>query len=117
MSASGRRQGEGSRKPDLGSNRFRNNFLARRLVRCGVRFPRTKFFLLARRHTISDGRGYRVDFQLHAIAEEAHVFAAAAPASAERGEPRLTRLRPTDLKSRLTALGFRGSLTSHATLR
>jgi O-methyltransferase involved in polyketide biosynthesis len=39
-------------------------------------------------------------------ANEAGVFAAAASASAERGEPWLTRLRPMDLKSRLTALGF-----------
>jgi methyltransferase (TIGR00027 family) len=39
-------------------------------------------------------------------ANEAGVFALAASASAQRGEPWLTRLRPTDLKSRLTALGF-----------
>jgi O-methyltransferase involved in polyketide biosynthesis len=37
---------------------------------------------------------------------EAGVFAGAASMSAERGEPWLTRLRPTELKSRLTALGF-----------
>jgi methyltransferase (TIGR00027 family) len=38
--------------------------------------------------------------------EEARVFAAAASMSAERGEPWLTRLRPVELNSRLTALGF-----------
>jgi methyltransferase (TIGR00027 family) len=37
---------------------------------------------------------------------EAAVFAGAASMSAERGEPWLTRLRPAELKSRLTALGF-----------
>jgi methyltransferase (TIGR00027 family) len=37
---------------------------------------------------------------------EADVFAAAASMSAERGEPWLTRLRPTELESKLTALGF-----------
>jgi O-methyltransferase involved in polyketide biosynthesis len=39
-------------------------------------------------------------------AEEAGVFAAAASMSAERGEPWLTRLRPIELISKLTARGF-----------
>ncbi len=39
-------------------------------------------------------------------ADEAGVFAAAASIAAERGEPWLTRFRPAELKSRLTALGF-----------
>ena len=39
-------------------------------------------------------------------ADEAGVFAAAASMAAERGEPWLTRLRPAELQSRLTALGF-----------
>jgi O-methyltransferase involved in polyketide biosynthesis len=38
--------------------------------------------------------------------EEAAVFAAAASMSAERDEPWLTRLRPNELISKLTALGF-----------
>jgi methyltransferase (TIGR00027 family) len=44
-------------------------------------------------------------------ADEAGVFAGAASMSAERGEPWLTRLRPSELNSRLTALGF--SLVIH----
>jgi methyltransferase (TIGR00027 family) len=39
-------------------------------------------------------------------ANEATVFAAAATGAAERGEPWLTRFRPTELKSRLTEIGF-----------
>jgi methyltransferase (TIGR00027 family) len=39
-------------------------------------------------------------------AGEAAVFSVAAAMSAERGEPWLTRLRPAELLSRLTALGF-----------
>jgi methyltransferase (TIGR00027 family) len=39
-------------------------------------------------------------------AGEAAVFSAAAAMSAERGEPWLTRLRPAELQSRLTELGF-----------
>lgn len=39
-------------------------------------------------------------------ANEAGVFAAAASMSAERGEPWLTRLRPAEFQSKLTALGF-----------
>jgi methyltransferase (TIGR00027 family) len=39
-------------------------------------------------------------------ADEAGVFAAIASFVARRGEPWLTRLRPAELKSRLTALGF-----------
>ena len=39
-------------------------------------------------------------------ANEAGVFAAAASMSAQCGEPWLTRLRPAELKARLTALGF-----------
>jgi hypothetical protein len=39
-------------------------------------------------------------------ANEAAVFAAIASFAAERGEPWVTRLRPTELNSRLTALGF-----------
>lgn len=44
-------------------------------------------------------------------ADEAGVFGAIASFAAERGEPWLTRLRPEELKSRLTALGF--SQVSH----
>jgi methyltransferase (TIGR00027 family) len=39
-------------------------------------------------------------------AGEAAVFSTAAAMSAERGEPWLTRLRPAELQSRLTELGF-----------
>ena len=39
-------------------------------------------------------------------ADEASVFGAIASFAADRGEPWLTRLRPEELKSRLTALGF-----------
>jgi methyltransferase (TIGR00027 family) len=39
-------------------------------------------------------------------ANEARVFGAIASFAADRGEPWLTRLRPEELKSRLTALGF-----------
>jgi methyltransferase (TIGR00027 family) len=39
-------------------------------------------------------------------ANEASVFGALASFAADRGEPWLTRLRPEELKSRLTALGF-----------
>ncbi len=39
-------------------------------------------------------------------ASEASVFGAIASFAADRGEPWLTRLRPEDLMSRLTALGF-----------
>lgn len=39
-------------------------------------------------------------------ANEAAVFAAAASGAADRGEPWLTRLRPTELQAKLTDLGF-----------
>jgi O-methyltransferase involved in polyketide biosynthesis len=39
-------------------------------------------------------------------ADEASVFAIAASFSAERGEPWLTRFRPTELETRLAELGF-----------
>ena len=44
-------------------------------------------------------------------ANEASVFATLASLSAERGEPWLTRFRPAELETRLTALGF--SQVSH----